>query len=383
VTQDKGWGGPSSDGPEDGGPHSRPGSPPNGPNAPYGWGAWGPATLPPKPGVIPLGPLGLGEIFNGAFATVGRYWKQLLGVAAAVYGVSAVVVIAAAVIAYGLVGGHLRTLIDLPAETDPSWDDVRPLVIAFGCVMLIAILLLIGSMAMAQAAAPVIMQNAVLGRPATLGEIWRRASARVPAVIGTLLLTWLITLVPIGLFIGIIGISAAVSHSPWLILVGFLSAVALGVAAAWLWVRFSLAAVITVIESQGPVASLRRSFHLVRGSWWRVAGISFLGYLLAGAASWVIQIVAQIVTVAFGSGSLDSLDSSTTPGDLVSSLWGFYAALVVAQLIGEIVAMVFPPVVTSLIYLDRRIRTENLAPALIAAARADGRLEPAEPGPAV
>ena len=41
---------------------------------------------PPKPGVIPLAPLGLGDVLGGAFSTMGRYWKQLFGMAAALYG---------------------------------------------------------------------------------------------------------------------------------------------------------------------------------------------------------------------------------------------------------------------------------------------------------
>ncbi|WP_456049285.1 hypothetical protein [[Kitasatospora] papulosa] len=67
MAQDAGWGG----GAYGGAPYG--GYPFGGPP---GWGGWVP---PPKPGVIPLAPLGLGDVLGGAFSTVGRYWKQLFG----------------------------------------------------------------------------------------------------------------------------------------------------------------------------------------------------------------------------------------------------------------------------------------------------------------
>ncbi|HEY9438306.1 MAG TPA: hypothetical protein VIS29_06585, partial [Streptomyces sp.] len=78
MTQDAGWGGGGAQG---GAPYG--GVPYGGPPAPPGWGGW---TPPPKPGVIPLAPLKLGDVLNGAFSTMGRYWKQVLGMGAALYG---------------------------------------------------------------------------------------------------------------------------------------------------------------------------------------------------------------------------------------------------------------------------------------------------------
>ena len=49
------------------------------------------AAAAPKPGVIPLRPLGLGEILDGSFATIRRNPKATLGIAAIVMTVSAVI----------------------------------------------------------------------------------------------------------------------------------------------------------------------------------------------------------------------------------------------------------------------------------------------------
>ena len=60
------------------------GPPPPGPGPRYG-------TAAPKPGVIPLRPLGLGEILDGSFATIRRNPKATLGIAAIVVTISAVI----------------------------------------------------------------------------------------------------------------------------------------------------------------------------------------------------------------------------------------------------------------------------------------------------
>ena len=49
------------------------------------------ATPAPKPGVIPLRPLGLGEILDGSFATIRRNPKATLGIAAIIVTISAVI----------------------------------------------------------------------------------------------------------------------------------------------------------------------------------------------------------------------------------------------------------------------------------------------------
>ena len=135
---------------------------------------------PPKPGVIPAGPLGLGDILGGAFATMGRYWKQLFGIAAAVYGAAAVVVgVGPGDLPTPLVGDHLRR--DHTRSTRGRLRPGRtsvPLLFAFLAVWGVAMITLLLATAMVYAAVPAILQDAVLGRPTTFGIVWRRAAAR-------------------------------------------------------------------------------------------------------------------------------------------------------------------------------------------------------------
>ena len=53
------------------------------------WPRYGEAA--PKPGVIPLRPLGVSEILDGAFASIRRNPKAILGLAAVVMTISAVI----------------------------------------------------------------------------------------------------------------------------------------------------------------------------------------------------------------------------------------------------------------------------------------------------
>lgn len=94
---------------------------------------------------------------------MGRYWKQLFGVGAAVYGGALVVVGAAVAIAYSAVSDPLHRVIELSSEESPRTEDIVPLVIAFGAVWLVAILALMTATAMMYATVPAVLQEAVLG----------------------------------------------------------------------------------------------------------------------------------------------------------------------------------------------------------------------------
>ncbi|WP_330244163.1 hypothetical protein OHA33_10675 [Streptomyces sp. NBC_00562] len=330
---------------------------------------------PPKPGVIPLRPLNLGDILGGAFSTMGRYWKQLFGVGVAVYGGALVVVGAAVAIAYSAVSDPLHRVIGLSSEESPSTEDVVPLVIAFGAVWLVAVLVLMTATAMMYATVPAVLQDAVLGRPTTFGIIWRRAWARVPAVIGTVLLTSLVAVIPVVLMmVAFIAMTIAFitldsgSGSGVAIAVGIVGVLATAPLAIWLWVKFSLAPAAAVFEGQRPIAALRRSSQLVRGDWWRIFGISLLAMVMAAVASYIIQLPFSILGMFPGMIGMESLGSDPNPTAVIVAMSGYLVVSLLGQLVGQLVSATFPQLVTGLLYVDRRMRNENLGPVLAEAA---------------
>ncbi|MER7518803.1 oxidoreductase [Streptomyces sp. NPDC126499] len=345
-------------------------------SGPYGYGYPSPPP-PPKPGVIPLAPLNFSEILTGAFTTYGRYWKPLLGVAVAAYAAATVVIGLACLAAWAVVGDDIHRLIELPSGRSPDFADFQPLIVAFVCVWLVAMAAYVVSSGLVYAAAPAVVQEAVLGRPIGFGAVWRRAWSRLGAVVGSVFLSMLAMLLPMLLFVvgfaflmaALVGGLAASEGSgddgSGFAVVGlliFLASLGLVPLALWIWIKFSLAPTVAVIEQQGPMASLRRSSALVKGSWWRIFGCTFGTTMIVGMISAVIQqVISQIgalpmAAVDFG--------ENPTPGELIAAFGGLMVVLVIAQLLVQAVAAPFPPVVSGLLYVDQRIRKENLAPVL-------------------
>ncbi|MGW4030791.1 hypothetical protein ACWEFL_15970 [Streptomyces sp. NPDC004838] len=145
----------------------------------------------------------------------------------------------------------------------------------------------------------------------------------------------------------------------------------------WLWVRFSLSPAVAVFERQGAIAAMRRSSKLVSGSWWRVLGVTLLAGVIAGTASYAVQTPLSFMAMIPGLVDTSGLGSDPTSSEILSAISGVLILLAVAQLIGQLIVTVFPQLVVGLLYVDQRIRTENLAPAL---ADASG-LPAAAPGP--
>ncbi len=379
MAQDAGWGG----GAYTGAPH---GGVPYG--GPPGWGGWVP---PPKPGVIPLAPLRLGDLLGGAFTTMGRYGKQLFGLAAALYGGALALMGLAVATAYGAVGDSLERVVSLGYDEEPATGDASALLITGVALGLLAFVTMLAVTGLMYAAVPAVVQEAVLGRAVTIATVWRRARAALMPVMGTLFLTILIVFVPMALlmagFVGVIAASfstASGAGGAVVLTIGILGAVATGPLAMWLWVKFSLAPAIVVFERCGPVTALRRSSRLVSGDWWRVFGVLLLVYVMAAVAGYFIQLPFVFLGLFPSMLGSASLDDDPTLAAILAMTAGYFVAMMLGQLASQIVSTTFPQLVTALLYVDRRIRTEDLGPVLAEAAgvpRQGGPYPPPYPPP--
>ncbi|MEU3078600.1 oxidoreductase [Streptomyces laurentii] len=343
---------------------------PPGPPHPYGYG-YPPPPPPPKPGVIPLAPLRVGDLLGGAFSAYGRYWKPLLGIAAIAYGGAGVLVGGALLAVYGSVIDNLERLDALPDDANPGFADFQALLVAFGSVWLLGMLGMLVATALINAAVPAVIQDAVLGRPARFGTVLRRAWSRLGAVIGSVVLSTLAAVLP-GLLLILAFVLTMVqvvvnpddsgTASAVTAILSVLFALATFPLALWLWVKFSLAPAAAVIENQGPMAALRRSAHLVRGSWWRIFGCVVLIGLIVGVVGGMVQefvsILAMVPMTSLASGDHENMRAS------FSTLWGVMLTAGAVGLVVQILLAPLQPLVVSLLYIDQRIRKENLAPML-------------------
>ncbi|MFJ8277469.1 glycerophosphoryl diester phosphodiesterase membrane domain-containing protein [Streptomyces griseoviridis] len=361
----QGWGGTPPTGPAGGwgagqGGYGGPGGP-----GPYGggWGSgWGGPPPAAKPGVIPLRPLGVGEILDGAVSTMRTHWRTVLGISLTVAVVTQVVVI----LLQGLVLDDASRTMDLDDPNASSQEVFRAMgnaLLGLGAVSLIA---LIGTV-VATALLTTVTSRAVLGKPVTTGEAWRDARPQLPKLFGLILLLLAIVfgLVLIGAVPGII-----VAVSGWgdagaaLIGLGCLAGAAL---ALWLMIRFSLASPTLMLEKQGIGTSMRRSAKLVRGSWWRVFGIQLLATIIANLVSSLVVLPFSVIgALAADGGFVSLLDESSGLG------WTFLIVSGIGSVIGSMITFPITAGVTVLLYVDQRIRREGLDLELARAAGVQG-----------
>ncbi|MGW7361086.1 hypothetical protein ACWGI0_31840 [Streptomyces sp. NPDC054802] len=327
------------------GPGQAPGPPPGWGGGGYG-GGWGRPPAVAKPGVIPLRPLGVGEILDGAVSTLRAHWRTILGVTVTVAVVSQVANI--------LVDRYL--LPEVPA-VDPdatpeealeqSLDSMQASLVGLGPTLLI---MLVGTL-LSTALLTVVISRSVLGRPVTLAEAWREARPRLPHLLGLILLLPLgsIVITTVGVLPGALVGGAGVLLS----VLGGLAAIGVII---WLGIRFSLASPALVLERQGVIASLRRSAKLVQGTWWRIFGITLLTLLLVFIVSLVIVLPFTILAFAVDGTALSELFTGAAP----NFGWGFLIIASIGSVIASSITYPITAGVTVLLYVDQRIRREAL-----------------------
>ncbi|MFE0985997.1 glycerophosphoryl diester phosphodiesterase membrane domain-containing protein [Streptomyces rochei] len=334
-----------------------------------GWGGgWGGPPPAAKPGVIPLRPLGVGEILDGAVSTMRTYWRTVLGISLTVAVLTEIVV----VLLQGLVldDATSEALNDPDATLSELGDAMADTTINSGVVLLVS---LIGTV-LATALLTTVTSRAVLGRKVTIGEAWRDARPQVAKLFGLILLLLLIVagLVTVGMAPGlIVAVAGGGGAGVALTVLGLLAS---AVVAVWLMVRFSLASPALMLEKQGIKKAMGRSTKLVRGSWWRVFGIQLLAAVIANVVASIIVIPFAFLAAALSGGGVGGFLEGT--GDLG---WTFLIVSGIGSVIGSMITFPITAGVTVLLYIDQRIRREALDLEL---ARAAGVQGPAAPGSA-
>ncbi|MEU1317577.1 glycerophosphoryl diester phosphodiesterase membrane domain-containing protein [Streptomyces tibetensis] len=338
------------------------------PGAHGGWGSgWGGPPPAAKPGVIPLRPLGVGEILDGAVSTMRTYWRTVLGISLTVAVLTEVIV----VLFQGLVLDDTST----DALNDPS-ASLSELSRAMGDAMLnstvVFVISLVGTV-IATALLTTVTSRAVLGKSVTIGEAWRDARPQVLKLFGLICLLLLITagIVTVGTLPGIlVGVAVNGGAGVALTVLGIIGA---GIVALWLMIRFSLASPALMLEKQGIKKAMSRSAKLVQGTWWRIFGIQLLATIIANVVASIIVIPFTLLAAAL---SGDGLTGWLNTG--VGSLgWTFLIVSGIGSVIGSMITFPITAGVTVLLYIDQRIRREALDLELARAAGVQGYGSPA------
>ncbi len=322
-------------------------------------GSWVP---PAKPGVVPLRPLGLGELLDGAVQTLRQNPRVMIGLSAVVMAVIGVVSTALQIFA----SPRLLDVFATP-EAELGTAELSSAIGGLTGTYLVPTMLQSLATTVVTGVLIVAVSEAVLGRRPGVAQVWATARPLVLRLVGLAVLTSLVTLLLLPVLIGPgLGL-LAVSRSAGV--VGLLVGVPLAIIAiVFVYVRLAFAAPALLLERLTIGQALRRSWRLVAGSWWRVFGILLLTTIIAGVAAALLSAPFAIIGAVLG--AVVSPDDPTSTAAVTVPLVVTTVAAGIGTVVAAAVTAPFTAAVTALLYIDLRIRREGLDVALTRAAGA-------------
>jgi hypothetical protein len=282
-------------------------------------------AMAPKPGCIPLRPLTVSEILGGAFEAIRRNAHTVLWLSAAAGAGQALI----ALIVQRYADLHGQQAIDRsdPAHPVVHWHQLGKVL---GSTVGLSLL---GSLfaAVLTGMVVVVVTEDVVGRTASFDLIWSKVRSRV----------W--RLILLSLLVGLLAV------------LGLALCLAPGI---WLWGIWAVAVPALIIENHGILRAMRRSQDLVRGTFWRVWGIRALGFAITGVIGAVISLtVAAIASAVTGDRPAGFL--GTSGGGSLS--WAYLLISAIGTAVLVTLTAPFQASLDSLLYVDLRMRKENLA----------------------
>jgi len=317
--------------------------PPGGPGYSPGYGyGYGYPPQPPRPGIIPLRPLRLGEILDGTVKMVRANPKATLGLSAVVGALTGLPIALTQAISLRESGGD-PFLVDPATSEEPSTSALA----AQSATTALSVLLTFVATTILTGLLTRVLGRAVFGARITIGEAWRMTRSRVWALLGLAFLSSLVLVAP-GAVVALLVIGIATASEGVSIVVALFGFLAWGVYAAIVYSRLAPAPAVLVLERLGVVDALRRSWRLVRGDTARVFGIIVVTQLL-------IAVVSGVASVPFTMGA--GVLSTVGPGSVAVAA-GVAVLFAVGQTLASMLTYPFTAGVYGLVYTDRRMRAE-------------------------
>lgn len=324
----------------------------------YGQPQYGaPAGYVPAPvqrGIVPLRPLSLGEIYDGAFRSIRANPRVMFGFSAMVMGAAAVI----GGLAWWLVIPSVAALVDenLPAEmTADGGDDLFASVYSMYAMfpfLVLAGIVLTGVLTVS-------VSRSVIGQKVEVGDLWRDYWKRVLLVGGYTLLQSLAVSVVAVLYVLLV-VAAATASGALAGLVGVVGGIGLVVLLFWVTVRLIFVPPVLMLERRPMFGSIARAWRLTRGSFWRILGINLLAQLIAQVVSQVLTVPTSLIGMFLMAGDENGMASG-----------GYIATMTIGMAIAYTIPAIFLAAVVALQYIDVRIRKEGLDVQLARAAEAN------------
>ena len=284
-------------------------------------------------GIVPLRPLGLGDVLGGAFRAV-RFAP------AAMFGLTLLMLLVAQLLGTGLgyvlqrqFGGSV-----IPFG-DPDLDQFQ----LFGWTSLVGTITSQLTSVVVGMGLMHVVSEAVAARRVTPAEALRRMAGRFWAALGLAFLVGTAALAGTALLLGLVGLALARDDLALMLPVVLLF-LAGGALAAWLGTRLLFAPCAIAVEGLGPLRAIQRGWVLSRGRFWPIFGTYLLASLLVTMAA---STVTQVFTVAAALLAVQNLQ------------WAMLAVTTAATLFSTVLTLPLTTAVATLLYVDARIRREG------------------------
>ena len=309
-----------------------------------------------KPGIIPLRPLTIGDLFSGAFEAIRSNPKVLFGFTIVIMLLVSLIA-SVSILVSGLGYESVINAANDPQALQQSVDNFANALLLQMISNLVQWLSTFAGTSILTGLLAATVSQLTVGRKLTLSEAWAMTRKRLGSLIGSFALTALITAAPIVLWVVAVFASLVVAAEHrdlwWLSALAFFAIIPIFILMYFFQVKLLFAPMCAVLEEIGPVASLKRSWSLVKGEFWPTLGrylllnlvIGFIG----GFVGFVIGLIGGLVTLAVTS-------DPTSPIGLAISM--FFVML------GSGLLLPFSASFETLMYTDLRIRKENFAAVL-------------------
>ncbi len=298
-----------------------------------------------KPGAIPLRPLGLGDLYDAAFKIIRFNPRATVGSSVIVSSVAMLIPVLVTGVLSLTVGMSLSAVGDDPSQIGAA--EMVGLAGAYGSLLIGMLLQWIGMILVTGMNAHVASAAAV-GRRLSLAEAWAATRGKRWRLIAMMALLFATTLVWLSVMVGGVVLLAATLSTAGAVVSSIVFLTVAVAALIFVWIRVAYLAVPPLmLESGGVFASLGRAFTLTRGQFWRTFGIALLTSIVASIVGGLLSVpVAGLGQVAL----------VVDPGG--SGLFWYVVCASLGQVVSAAVSSPFITTVSSLQYIDQRIRKE-------------------------
>lgn len=293
-----------------------------------------------RPGTMTLAPQDLNGIFGSAWRTLRASWLRVIVLSTLPVIVAAVAAFVVIIVVAAEIGdGELPFSLSLD-DPDLVWSAFLVFCAAVAGTMLLSALLGAG----VSAGLTGMFGQGVLGRrpslasgfAAMLTRVWSACFAVVVIALGLGALWAGVLVVLVAAHLDSSAVGALLLLPIWLPLLGFVTG------------RMMFVVPAAVLERAGPFAAISRSWKLTRGRFWRTVGVT----LIAGVAAFgAHSILLTTMLTATGTGKPDEPAAFTAA----------QAAVTILAFASGALASAFVTYVVAALYVEARIRDENLA----------------------